>query len=479
MTFLFLVLVLAMGLSGAVLAQEVPPSTLNLPPRERITAANANGLSLYMVQAKRAERVLWSPGGAALAVLDGVDLDLYRVSDWLAVPLRFRFDQTPSDLAFSPDGRLLYVAVPGGVVGFDTATGAQTERYPIDARRIVPSPDGADLAWVARSGAVEVFNRADRTSFNLAPAAEDVAFSPDGRWVVASLTDKSSVAFDLVTRQPGATFTSDSTAAAPDAPLHGVGMTGDGRTLILPAGSGAGFAVFPFTQTGAEPVNLMLPTAYNRVYGWGVQARSGLLAGAGIAGAPADSAVLVWSLSGGQPLAALRHPGVRDAAISPDGTLVASVGGGTLRLWAVGDSLLTPEQARNLSSVNVVAACDVYGSRPGLGEIIGGQTISLVWSWYAATPQQVRDYLDAALFQLTLDGQVVRPWVFVTQALPDPLNDGNPTVYLYAPVGSLSSGSHTSAVEVTWVRPINDGFGDYGPGMPNPSDGGTCSFSAS
>ena len=126
-----LLLVLAMGLGGAVLAQEAPPSILALPPRERITAANADSLSLYMVQAKRAERVLWSPGGSALAVLDGVDLDLYRVSDWLAAPVRFRFDQTPSDIAFSPDGRLLYVAVPGGVVGFDTATGAQTERYPI------------------------------------------------------------------------------------------------------------------------------------------------------------------------------------------------------------------------------------------------------------------------------------------------------------------------------------------------------------
>ncbi|MCU0463970.1 MAG: WD40 repeat domain-containing protein [Anaerolineae bacterium] len=478
MKVLFL-LVLVVGMVSGGWAQEIPASTLNLPPRERITAANADSLSLYMVQAKRAERVLWSPGGSVLAVLDGVDLDLYRVSDWLAAPVRFRFDQTPSDIAFSPDGRLLYVAVPGGVVGFDTMTGAQTERYPIDARRIAPSPEGTRLAWVARSGSLEVFNRADRTSFNLAPTAEDVIFSADGRWVVAALTDKSALAFDLVTRQPGAAFASDSTAAAPEAPLHGVGMTGDGRTLLLPAGSGAGFAVFPFAQPGAEPINLMLPTGYNRVYGWGIQARSGLLAGAGIAGAPADSAVLVWSLNGAQPLAVLKHPGVRDAAISPDGTLLASVGGGALRLWAVGESLLTPEQARSLSAVNVVAACDVYGSRPRLGEIIGGQTVSLVWSWYAATPQQVRDYLDTALFQLTLDGQVVRPWVFVTQTLPDSVNDGNPTVYLYAPVGSLSSGSHTSAVEVTWVRPINDGFGDYGPGTSSLSDGGACSFSAS
>jgi hypothetical protein len=100
-------------------------------------------------------------------------------------------------------------------------------------------------------------------------------------------------------------------------------------------------------------------------------------------------------------------------------------------------------------------------------------------AWYAATPQQVRDYLDVAQFQLTFDGQVVRPWVFVTQTAPDPINDGNPTVYLYAPIGAVAVGAHTSTVQVTWVRPINDGFADYGPNTANPSDGGACDFSAS
>lgn len=179
------------------------------------------------------------------------------------------------------------------------------------------------------------------------------------------------------------------------------------------------------------------------------------------------------------PLATLRHPGVRDAVISPDGTLIASVGGGTLRLWAVSSSLMTPEQARTLSTLNVVAACNVYGGRPQQGELMGGQSISLVWSWYASTEQQVRDYLDAALFRLELDGLTVRPWIFVTRILPDPVNDGNPTVYLYAPVGEIGRGSHRSLVEVTWVRQINDGFDDYGPDTANPSDGGTCDFVAS
>ena len=451
-----------------------------MPPRSRITAANAETLSLYMVGAKRAERVLWSPGGSTLAVMDGTDIDLYSVTDWLLAPVKIRLDQTPNDLAFSPNGQTLYVAVPGSVIGFATMGGGQVESHLIDARRIALSPDGALLAWVARSGALEIYNLTERASFQLAPAADDVSFTPDGRRVAARLADGSALMFDLITRQSESAYVADVTEAAMnDVPLHGVLVTGDGRTLMLPAGNGAALAAFSVRQPEADAALLTLSAPYTRVYGWGVNPRARLVVGAAIAQTPQQSAILVWDMAGGPPLTTLKHPGVRDAALSPDGTLIASVGGGTLRLWALAESLPTAEQARNLSATNVVAACDVYGGRPTLGAILDGQTMSLVWSWYASTPQQVRDYLDAALFQLELDGQPVRPWVFVSQTAPDPVNEGNPTVYFYAPVGVLTFGNHVSAVQVTWVRTINDGFADFGPGTAAESDGGTCQFGVS
>jgi hypothetical protein len=449
---------------------------LSLPARQRITVANAETVSLYMVQAKRAERVLWSPGGMTLAVLDGADIDLYRVADWLATPVRIRLDQAPADLAFSPDGQLLYVAVPGTVLAIDITTGARAASYLLDAKKVVPSRDGLRLAWVARSGRLEVFTLLERTSVLIAEAVEDAVLTPDGRRVIAALADGSAVAYDLSTRQPERTYAGEGGAFGV---LHAVGQTDDGRQVVLPAAGGAGLRVFRAAEPDAPSASLTLPSTYTRINGWGVVPRLGWVTAAAIASAPEDSAVVVWGLSGGVPVTTLRHPGVRDAMPSPDGSLIASVGGGALRLWAVGASVLTVEQARSISAVNVVAACNAVGGAPRLGEVLGGQRVSLVWSWYAATPQQVRDYLDVAQFQLTFDGQVVRPWVFVTQTAPDPINDGNPTVYLYAPIGVVAVGAHTSAVQVTWVRPINDGFADYGPNTANPSDGGACDFTAS
>src|SRR5690606_8485908 len=132
-------------------------------------------------------------------------------------------------------------------------------------------------------------------------------------------------------------------------------------------------------RTGEARAPLNRPAEFQRIYGWGLNTRAGIVTGAGIGMSPEQSAVLVWSLSGGDPLARLRHPGVRDAQPSPDGTLIASVGGGTLRLWTTAASLPTPDQAMQLSQVNVVAACDVFGVQPSLGTLLDGQSVSLVW----------------------------------------------------------------------------------------------------
>lgn len=452
-----------------------------LPARTRITTSNATTLSLYMVQAKRAERVIWSPGGSTLAVMDGTDIDLYNVADWLTQPVKIRLDQAPNDLAFSPNGQTLYAVVPGSVIGFATVGGGQVESHLLDARRIALSPNGQLMGVITRSGALDIYHLTERTTFQLTLSANDVAFTPDGRRVIARLTDGSALTFDIATRQPetayGAETVTDVTAS--EVPLHGAYVTSDGRTLMLPAGNGAGLAAFALGQAGVEPSLMRLLPQYTRIYGWGVNTRARLVVGAGIAQTPQQSAVLVWNLAGGEPLTALKHPGVRDAAISPDGTLVASVGGGTVRLWALAESLPTFEQAKNLSATNVVAACDIYGDRPQLGQILAGQSISFVWSWYAKTPQQVLDYLDTALFQLSLDAQSLRPWIFITQTTPDSVNDNNPTVYLYAPIGTITAGNHASQLVVTWTRTIHDGFSDFGPGTAQETDGGTCNFGVS
>jgi hypothetical protein len=450
-----------------------------LPIRERITPANAGELSLYMMLSRRSDRLLWSPGASLLAVSDAADIDLYSVTDWLLPPLRIRLDQTLTDFAFSPDGQRLYTLIPGSLISWNTANTAMSDRFIADARRLAVSPNGAQVALLSRQNVIQIVTVETRETYTLTPTVtpDDISFSTDGRRLLVTDGAGGAETIDLALRSTERVF--GEPAASPAVTLLlSAAYTGDGRRIISqPADGGTALSVWD-ARSGDAQTPLNRPTEFPRVYGWGLNTRAGIVAGAGIGMSPEQSAVLVWSLTGGDPLARLRHPGVRDAQPSPDGTLIASVGGGTLRLWATAGSLPSPEQTMQLSQVNVVAACDVFGVQPSLGELLDGQSVSLVWSWFAQTEQQVRDYLDAAIVVLDLDGLNIRPWIFFTQTLPDEVNDGYPTVYMYAPVGQMALGQHVSRVNVTWVQPISDGFADYGPGTSNLSDGGACNFTA-
>lgn len=450
-----------------------------LPVRERITPANAGELSLYMMLSRRADRLLWSPGASLLAVSDATDVDLYSVTDWLLPPLRIRLDQTLTDFAFSPDGQRLYTLIPGSLVAWNTADASMSDRFIADARRLAVSPNGQQVALLSRINAIQIVTFETRETYTITPTVtpDDLAFSTDGRRLLITDGAGGGEIIDLALRSTDRVL--GEPAASPSVTLLlSAAYTSDGRRILSqPADGNLALSVWD-ARSGEAQAPLNRPAEFQRVNGWGLNTRAGIVAGAGIGMAPEQSAVLIWPLTGGDPLARLRHPGVRDAQPSPDGTLIASVGGGTLRLWTTAGSLPTPEQAMQLSQVNVVAACDVFGVQPSIGELLDGQSVSLVWSWYAQTDKQVRDYLDAAIVVLDLDGLNIRPWIFITQTLPDEVNDGYPTVYMYAPVGQMALGQHVSRVNVTWVQPISDGFSDYGPGTPNLSDGGSCNFTA-
>lgn len=468
-------LILIVLLAGSVASAQ--PAGF-LPQRTRITAENAEEVSLYMMLSRRAERVLWSPGASILAVVDGTDIDLYTAADWQRLPQRIRLEQTLTDLVFSPDGQVLYTLAAGSVVAWRTSDATMSDRFIADARKIAISPNGTTIALLARQNIIQVTQIDTRQTFSIVPsiAADDLAFSSDNRRLLISDGSGGGEVVGLALRQTETTLKGSD--AVPTASLLGsAAFSGDGRRIFSQAADDSRAIWIWDAHTGENTGAMQRPAEYQRVYGWGLNTRSGIAVGAAVGMAPEQNSVLVWPLSGGEPIARLRHPGVRDAQPSPDGTLIASVGGGALRLWATEESLPAPQDAALLSQVNVVAACDVFGVRPTLGEVLDGQTVSLVWSWYAVTPRQVRDYLDSAIVRLDLDGINIRPWIFVSQTLPDEVNNGNPTVYLYAPIGALLRGQHVSQVGVTWVQPINDGYADYGPGTANLTDGGTCTFS--
>lgn len=470
-----LAIVLSLVLGSIISAQAI-----RLPARLRLSPEAVVDASLYMARSIRADRVLWSPGGSLLAVVDDVDVLLFPVADWAAEPIRLRSAQPVVDLTFSRSGALLYVAQAGSITAWSVDTGASAERYVVDARRIAVSPDDSRLAVLTRQSTVDVISVADRSvvSMPVTPPAEGVAFSRDGRFVIVSDGLGGGKILDPVLRQSTVSMSPLAPQQAGLTVLRAVAVPAGQRSLVTQVAVGPVAFARRAVDDGAVEAEYALPAAFSRVYGWDVNPRSGLLVGAGIGRAPEQSAVVVWHYSDGFAIETLAHPGVRDVAISPDGTLIASVGGGALRLWAAGESSLDAAVLAGLSQVNVVAACSDLDVRPSAAPPIGGQTVSMVWSWYAATEAQVLDYLDAGIFALTLDGVVVRPWIFVSRVAPDAANGGDPTVYLYAPVGTLGLGTHWTTIDVTWARPISDGYAEYGPGTPNPSDGGSCSFTA-
>ena len=103
------------------------------------------------------------------------------------------------------------------------------------------------------------------------------------------------------------------------------------------------------------------------------------------------------------------------------------------------------------------------------------QPVTLWWYWAAKTRKQVRDHLDAANFQIHLDGREI---VTYTQTEIELVKDKDLgeiyRVSWYAEVGPLAAGSHQAERLWTWDFKIFDGWQSYGPGSPNETEWDDC-----
>ena len=125
--------------------------------------------------------------------------------------------------------------------------------------------------------------------------------------------------------------------------------------------------------------------------------------------------------------------------------------------------------------VEVFAYCDdpAYGVARAPTNLQTGSTIEIVWAWYAATRELLADNIDAANYDVRLNGVPVQN---IVRAEPRQQGDGNWWQYFYARTAPLNSGSQQITYTVTWDRAINDGYGGYGPGTGVPSQSGSCTF---
>lgn len=90
------------------------------------------------------------------------------------------------------------------------------------------------------------------------------------------------------------------------------------------------------------------------------------------------------------------------------------------------------------------------------------QPVTLWWRWDALTRAQVEDHIEAARYEIYLDG--VRIYAQQQTDIIYLSSDGIYRVSWYSEVGALSTGTHIAERFLSWTRQIFDGWDTYGPG---------------
>lgn len=140
------------------------------------------------------------------------------------------------------------------------------------------------------------------------------------------------------------------------------------------------------------------------------------------------------------------------------------------------DSGITQEEVARLTGVDVFAFCDEgFFGIPAPSNLATGSTIDIFWAWFARTEQQVRDHINAANIELTVNGNPVEN-VQQFRTRIRQVEGGDYVTYWFVPFGPLSAGNYTIRFRQTWDRQISDGYASYGPGTSTTLEEHTCTF---
>ena len=126
--------------------------------------------------------------------------------------------------------------------------------------------------------------------------------------------------------------------------------------------------------------------------------------------------------------------------------------------------------------VDVLAYCDnrSFGSPPP-ANLRAGATIDVFWSWFAATPEQVQQHVENAIYEVRVNGTLLENWRAHATRISR-RSDGNYWIYWFVPFGPLAAGQYTITFRLTWQAQITDGYDVFGPGTGTPEETGTCTF---
>lgn len=122
----------------------------------------------------------------------------------------------------------------------------------------------------------------------------------------------------------------------------------------------------------------------------------------------------------------------------------------------------------------IFAECNQFPmAEPGI--IYDTDNVTLFWSWYAKTRQQVLDHMEHVTYSVTFYNNHQVPVPFVNESEIQFIN-GNYWIFYTVPFGNLRPGHYGVAFYTLWDEPISDGYDAYGPGTDFELLNGSCDF---
>jgi WD40 repeat protein/tRNA A-37 threonylcarbamoyl transferase component Bud32 len=236
-----------------------------------------------------------------------------------------------ASVAFAPSGAVLASRTRDAVYLWDVASGRELHRWPVKFHgyldtRLAFSRCGGLLATGGTGGAVFLWDVASRKTVAVLRGGpgeiRDVAFSPDGRWLVAAVEQNEVTirVWDVARREQAQALRGHGDGA------YAVAFNEQGT--LLASGSKDGTVRLWDTETWEEAAVLK--------QGSGVYGVAFTPDGSRLACACADNSVRLWDTGRHQEVVELRghEVYVHQVAFSPDGTrLVSASGDCTVRLW--------------------------------------------------------------------------------------------------------------------------------------------------
>ncbi|WP_327584232.1 caspase family protein [Nonomuraea sp. NBC_00507] len=319
----------------------------------------------------------------------------------------------PTEVAFSPDGRMIAVTSSTGVTLLDVLTPAKPSSLAAltapdggGVRSVAFSPNGQHLATASSTGTLHLWNittaKLAGTATGHTQAAGDVAFSADGNVLASSSADGTARLWDVSTPtdpQPAATLTGFAGV------VTGVAFSPNGQNLATSSADGAA-RVWNVADPARVAARARLARHTAPVNGVAI-AKGGRT----LASVSDDKTVKLWDVSdpaSATPVSTLR--GHTDAvvavAFSPDGRYVVSASlDRTARLWQV-ERPANPKFVATLQGHTAGLRSAAYSPDGKVVVTTGRDGRTIVWDVSTpatpkrvATPGAADDRLDVAAFR--------------------------------------------------------------------------------